>query len=48
MKENTIWDTSATGLKAETKLMNELEENFLEPRDKMNFHKWHMIMKRKI
>ena len=48
MKENTIWDTGATGLKAETKLMNELEEIFKEPGGKMNVHKWHMIMKRKI
>ena len=48
LKENAIWDTGTTGLKAETKLMDELEEIFMEPGGKMNFHKWHMIMKRKI
>ena len=48
LKENAIWDTGATGLKAETKLMNKLEEIFVEPGGKMNFHKWHIIMKRKI
>ena len=48
LKENAIWDTGATGLKAETKLMNELEAIFVEPGGKMNLSKWHMIMKRKI
>ena len=37
LKENAIWDTGATGVKAETKLMNELEEIFMEPGGKMNF-----------
>ena len=48
LKENVIWDTGATGLKAETKLMNELEEIFIEPGSKMNLIKWHKIMKQKI
>ena len=34
--------------KDETKLMNQLEEIFIEPGGKINLHKWHMIMKRKI
>ena len=29
-------------------MMNELEEIFMGPGGKMNFHKWHIIMKRKI
>ena len=28
--------------------MNELEAIFVEPGGKINYHKWHMIMKRKI
>ena len=28
--------------------MNQLEEIFIEPGRKMNLHKWHKIMKRKI
>ena len=30
LKENAIWDTGATCLKAEAKLMNRLEEIFIE------------------
>ena len=30
LKENVIWDSGASGLKAETKLMNQLEEIFIE------------------
>ena len=48
MKQSAIWDTGATGLKAETKLMNEREEIFIEPGGKMNYYKWHMVMKHKI
>ena len=33
--------TGASGLKAETKLMNQLEEIFIEPGGKINLHKWH-------
>ena len=35
-------------MKAETKLMSQLEEIFIDPGGKMNLHEWHKIMKHKI